>query len=259
MTPFSRAVQASVLAGALLAPVGAQAQATCSQGTIMVRSPSRYFSSQQSLRLLAAVRAGDESGAQAAIAAGASPNEEGPIPDQINRMRLLHYAISVHDANAVRLLIKLGADPELHTMGLGSPLAFAVHMNQVTMISAVLDAKPFSSLSRQGQSDLVFTAVDWGRPEVLALLLDRGAPVDIRGLEDDTPLLRAISAMDMTMAQQLLQRGASPWPTSARGNKALDLVRILLRKESEGSAERVALMQLAAQLEEKMAGGFPAH
>jgi uncharacterized protein len=190
-------------------PTGVQAQHMHGPGTILIKSPWHYFKDPLALKLLAAARAGDLLAAKAAIAEGASPNEEGPMDNQINRMRLLHYAVAAKDANAVRTLIELGADPAMDTLALGSPLVFVVYMNQVDMLKTILDAKPVASLPKETQTTLLFNAVKLGRPECIDVFLSKGMSPDLRDPQGFTPMMRALGLLDLPMAIDFLNRGAS--------------------------------------------------
>lgn len=79
-----------------------------------LKPPSTYFESKKTLALLQAAMDGDIARAKALVATGANPNDEGPIHDlNANRLRLLHYAIASDSKQAVKILMAVGADPEL--------------------------------------------------------------------------------------------------------------------------------------------------
>jgi ankyrin repeat protein len=56
---------------------------------------------------------------------------------------------------------------------------------------------------------LLFESIVQRRPACLSLLLDRGAPIDLRSGADDTIMMSAISAENFELAEQLIRRGAS--------------------------------------------------
>ena len=55
----------------------------------------------------------------------------------------------------------------------------------------------------------------------LAFLLQRGADLNARGPDGDTPLLIAVRRNDRVFVRHLLDRGADPFVTDARGKSAL--------------------------------------
>lgn len=175
-----------------------------------LKAPTAYFEKIQSLALLHAALAGDLAKARGLVAEGADPNDEGPTQDaNANRLRLLHYAIASNNKPAVRILISVGADPELVAQHNGRAFLFAVTLNNIEMLSVLLDMRPIQSLSRETLRIILFESVSQGRAECLALLLDRGAPIDFRSGAKDTLLMGAMSTEDFDLAEQLILRGAS--------------------------------------------------
>jgi len=177
--------------------------------TFAFKAPEHYFADARALALLRAALAGDAAQAKAAVAASAPLDEEGPRSKPDNRLRLLHYTVAADNAAAARLLTELGADPELNTAGFGPAMLFAITLDKPLMLGAMLDARSFARLAPATQEMLMFDAVSQNRPRCIKLLLDRGAPIDLRDTAGDTILMRAIGALDPPLAIQLLAQGAS--------------------------------------------------
>jgi ankyrin repeat protein len=175
-----------------------------------LKSPATYFENKQSIALLQAAMAGDLTKARELVAAGANPNEEGPTQDaNANRLRLLHYAIASDNKQAVKILIAVGADPEMLAKHNGNAFLFAVMLNDVEMLGLLLDHRPIKLLSYDTMEDMLMESIVHRRPGCMALLLERGAPIDFRDSSEDTLLMTAISAENFELAEQLIRRGAS--------------------------------------------------
>lgn len=198
-------------------------------------SPEFYFQNAQSVALLRAALAGDMAKASQVIAQHANPNEEGPSKGE-NRLRLLHYAIASNDKPAVRILLKAGADPELDATGNGSAFLFSLTLNDVDMLSLLLDVRPVKSLSKDTLEDLMFESIIQGREECTKLLLQRGVPVDLPDGADYTAFMRAITAQHFDMAEYLLAAGASFNIQTPSGSNPANLVQYMLSRYTPGTA-----------------------
>lgn len=171
--------------------------------------PGAYFSDAKSLKLLATALAGDLAGARQLVAEGADPNDEGPKSNASQRLRLLHYAIAAKNGPALDILLAVGADPELVVAGSGRAFIFALHWDNVEMLARLLDARPVTSLSHSTLKTLLFEAVVMSRQRCLALLLQRGAPIDLPNSAGYTIFMKAIDTGDFALAEWILQQGAS--------------------------------------------------
>lgn len=107
-----------------------------------LRNPATYFSGKQSIALLEAAMSGNLAKAKHLVAAGADPNDEGPVQPNVNRLRLLHYAIASGNKEAVKVLYAVGADPELNAKHNGPAFLFAVTLNNIEMLALLLDLRP---------------------------------------------------------------------------------------------------------------------
>ena len=160
--------------------------------------------------LLAAALAGDVARAKAAIGRGASPDAEGPPANPYNHLRLLHYAIAAGSVPGIRILMAVGANPEIDTLGSASlPLLFAMNLDKPELLSLMLDLHPVDTLQPRTKKLLMFRSVTVGRPRCLQVVIQHGVPIDY---PDDTGAnvsMDAVDAQDYVLAAWLIEQGAS--------------------------------------------------
>lgn len=210
-----------------------------------LKAPETYFESKQSIALLQAALTGDVVKAKALVASGANPNDEGPTHSaNANRLRLIHYAIASDNKQAVKILVAVGADPELNAKHNGPAFLFTVTLNNVEMLALLLDLRPVKLLSDQTLRELLFESITQGRPRCLALLLDRGAPIDFRSGAEDTILMGAMSTEDFDLAEQLIQRGASVNIDTPSGVTPAYQVERMLTRYTPGSKTYLTLQRI---------------
>lgn len=216
-----------------------------------LKPASFYFSDQGTLALLTAAMAGDVRAAQLAVAHGANPNDEGPLDNKYNRLRPLHYAIAANNKDAVRVLVSVGADPELKVLGFGRAFLFAMTLENIEMLSLLLDLRPITSLSNETTDHVLFGAVRHPCWQCLQLFLDRGVPIDFRDTAGYTVLMRAMDAQDYAMAEWLLQRGASVDITPPSGVTPAYAVERHLSKYIPGSPTYNKVLHLKEMMAER--------
>jgi ankyrin repeat protein len=205
-----RQIQTAI--GIVSVTIGLIIMASANSGTarsFKLKPPTEYFADKKSLSLLSAALSGDLVKARQLVEAGADPNDEGPKSNPYNRLRLLHYAIAANNAQAVKVLVELGADPELKTQGFGRAFLFAMTLERIEMLSLLLDLKPIERLSKDTVESLLFESVIQPCRACLELFLKRGAPIDFRDSAGSTILIHAMDAEDYDLAQWILLQGAS--------------------------------------------------
>jgi ankyrin repeat protein len=237
--------------------LGMIAMTTNAAPSFKLKAPGDYFSDPRSLALLSAARAGDVVKAKQLVADGANPNDDGPKDNQNNRLRLLHYAIAANDARAVRTLVAVGADVELNAQGFGEGPLFAIVLDNVEMLSVLLDLRPVDKLSRSTLNALLFRSVALNRPRCLELLFKRGAPIDFPNGAGDTVMMDAMDAQDYELAEWLLLQGASIRIESKGGMTPAYLVQFHLQKFTPGSPTYNKVLHLK-ELMEARGAVFPA-
>jgi ankyrin repeat protein len=210
-----------------------------------LKALTTYFENKQSAALLQAAMAGDLVKAKTLVAAGANPNEEGPTHDaNESRLRLLHYAIASGNKQAVKILMQVGADPELLAQHSGAAFVFAVTLNNVEMLALLLDQRPIKSLSYDTMEDVLFQSITYGCRRCLLLLLDRGAPIDLRSSADETILMDAMDGEDFELAEYLILRGASVNIDTPSGVTPAYLVQYMLPRYTPGSQTYLTLLRI---------------
>ena len=222
-----------------------------------LKPPQFYFADSKTLALVAAAMSGDLPKAKQLVADGANPNDEGPRDNAYNRLRPLHYAIAANNRQAVKVLNSVGADPELSVQGFGRSFLFAMTLENLEMLSTLLDLRPMSTLSKDTVEYLLFEAVTQGCSRCLELFLSRGAPIDFPDGVGYTVMMAAMDAQDYDMAEWLLLQGASVHIEAGGGMTPAYTVQFHLQKFKPGSPTYNKVLNLKKMMEERGAV-FPA-
>ncbi|HBA86855.1 MAG TPA: hypothetical protein DCZ75_02380 [Geobacter sp.] len=241
-----------VILGGIFMPI-----TTADAAQIFKLEPAQYYFSSKTHLLVTAAMTGNMSMAQQLVNEGANPNDEGPPESKYNRLRPLHYAIAANNRQAARILMAVGADPEMKTEGPGRPLMFAMRLDNMEMLSFLLDLKPIDSLAPDVLKSLVFGAVDIPRPRCLKLLLERGAPIDLEDGARSTILMAAMDAQDYDLAEWLLLKGASVNTEAGGEVTPAYAVEFYLKKFKPGSPTHNKVLHLKEMMKERGAV-FPA-
>ncbi|MEV4875596.1 ankyrin repeat domain-containing protein [Streptomyces cyaneofuscatus] len=151
----------------------------------------------------------------------------------------LDLAVHAGHVEVVRLLLGAGADPRQKAGAYGevTPLCLAAMYGYVAVAELLLDAG--AATGAQGRLNspplvLAATAMERGHPQMVDLLLRRGADID-GTKRDKTPLEWAAAFGNVRMVRHLLARGATPTA------KALSEARAGAERSAEG-AEKYALV-----------------
>lgn len=216
-----------------------------------LKAPKEYFSDKKTVALLTAALAGDLTKARQLVAEGANPNDEGPRSNPYNRLRLLHYAIAANNERAVRILISLGADPELSAEGYGRSFLFAMTLRDIEMFSLLLNLRPVKTLSKDTLEYLLFESVTNDCPRCLDLLLKRGAPIDFPDGAGYTIMMAAMDTNDYDLAEWLLSKGASVNVETKGGVTPAYSAEFHLRKYKPGSPAYNKVLHLKMMMKEK--------
>jgi ankyrin repeat protein len=156
------------------------------------------------------------------------------------------------DVNAVRSLLKRGADPNQAAPDGSTAVHWAVHGDHLALLSALLDAgaKP-DAVTRYRIAPLTLAAQN-GNAAIVERLLAAGANPDTTSGEGQTALMTAARNGNVAVLRTLLKRGAQVGLTeSFRGQTAL------MFAAGEGNTDAVRLLlEFGATLNERSKGGY---
>lgn len=125
----------------------------------------------------------------------------------------LNVAVELDKKAIVRILVEAGSDVNHDTSRLGTPLSYVAYFGDAGMIEILLDAGAEVDLPSKWHHDApLLNACLRGKYENVKLLLDRGADVNLRNEYGNTPLHKALYAVDednqIRIIKLLIERGA---------------------------------------------------
>jgi ankyrin repeat protein len=173
-----------------------------------------------------AVRAGDIDQVRQLLAQGAKVNERDTLGGSA-----LHDACWGGDVKMVRLLLDHKADPNLpHKEGGSTPLHYAIITNHPDIVTLLLArGAKLNAVSGSGSTAL-HLAASRGYAGIVALLLEKGMDVNLADASGATPLEEAAWKGERDVVALLLKHKAAPGkaliPAAARGHA--DVVKLLL-------------------------------
>lgn len=125
---------------------------------------------------------------------------------------LLHFAAGAGCLELVRVLLRLGVDPNVQGRGRTPLFCVANECASETgpdVVRALLEAgADLDGCSGVTRATALHAAARRGHIEIARTLLDCGAAMNARDRKGDTPLQRAINCRKNEVSQLLLQRGA---------------------------------------------------
>jgi ankyrin repeat protein len=135
---------------------------------------------------------------------GADPNQK--LADDETALSL---AVDADEQDITEILLLFRADPEVMTQR-GPILMLAVQKGNPQLVDLLLSkgASP-NSADESGRTPLMSAVAD-GQTDIVRALLARGADVNARTAEDSTALSLAVMAQQVELATELLLRGADP-------------------------------------------------
>ncbi|KAJ5370008.1 uncharacterized protein N7496_006100 [Penicillium cataractarum] len=159
----------------------------------------------------------------------------------------LSAAVESGDSDVIRILIDNNANVDVRSDKVSTPLYLAVRSNRVDIARQLIAAKAdvnaagdskywLPGLSRSRSNFILHEAVEIGNMEIIRLLIDYAADVNIQG-EDGTPLFIATRRNRQDIARLLIAEKANidaggPWGESPLYEAAqagnLEMVRLLL-------------------------------
>ena len=217
-----------------------------------LQAPEYYFPELATQKLVRAALAGDVETSRNLVDLGANPNAQGTTkPGGTFGFSPLHYAIAANSAQGMRVLVAVGADPELRTKNMGMPLLFAIMLNNARLLSQLLDLKPVEKLSPATQQHLLFESVRRDAPACLELLLQRGVPLDIKDSAGYTLFLRTLDMGIFDLSLWLLQKGAAINFLAGGNVSPANSVQFELSRMKEGSRNAQLLLEIKRLMQER--------
>lgn len=151
------------------------------------------------------------------------PDQEGTTP--------LSRAISSSDINAVAKLLDTG-------VCIDSGLAEAVMEGDIGMIKLLID---HGAPINRNSGAAIISASKYGRVDIVSLLIEKGASLDVRGSMFNTPLSESLREGHLNVAKLLIENGA-PVDDASNGETALitasrkgytDIAALLIKKGAD--------------------------
>lgn len=218
--------------------------------------PEAYFQNANTVAMLKAAMLGDAAQAHKWKMSGGDPNEEGPLTAK-RRLRLLHYGLAARSDSAIKILLDLGANPELDAAQNSNAFIFAMYLNDPVPLGYLLDNRPISSISYDILKRMAKLSINMRFVKNLELLFERGLPVDFKDTVGYTLFLEAMAGADIELAEMLLKRGASMSVSTGAGVTPANSLEQCLKDTKPGSEMELKLMHLKNLMQERGAV-FPA-
>ncbi len=183
---------------------------------LLLVAPARLVRAEQRSAMQKAVREGVEGGVDDGIADGIA----GGITDGITggvaggleegKQEALIEAAEHGDFEAVRFLVRQGADPNGAVPGDGSPLIAAAGKGSEEIVLFLLEQGADPNLGVSGDGSPLIAAAEGGHAGVVRLLLKAGADIDQVVPGDENPLIQAAWKGHLEVVRLLLDSGAYP-------------------------------------------------
>ncbi|CAM9714158.1 unnamed protein product [Ectocarpus sp. 4 AP-2014] len=184
-----------------------------SRDGLAASSPAAVFS------VYAAAEQGDLARMKGFLAGGGSVNKRSKVPEGYS---ILHLAAMRDQQAMVELLLKEGADPDVHDNGEGlTPLMWAAQLGHAEVANSLIESG--ADMEQEDREDL--TALHWaarmGQERALLVLLDHAADVETVDYDGNTPLIWATRGGHRDCVGHLLDHGATTTTPDENGNTAL--------------------------------------
>jgi hypothetical protein len=184
--------------------------------------PKDAESTRQSTPLHKAVEQSNLAEVKQLLKAGADPNAKdwlGGTPLELSVAR---------GPDLVRVLLDAGADPR-GTDALGTAVVYTLGKDRAAVVRMLLDHGADPNATIPLSNPVLCCAGNNRSDEVVRILLDAGADVNIRG--DDTPLVSAVEGNQRQLVELLLHRGADANLAGKKRRSPLDVANTLTKGE----------------------------
>ncbi len=193
--------------------------------------------------LLDAIKAVDDAGVRAALGRGVDVSAA-----EADGTTPLHWAVHANDATIVELLLAAGADAQAVNRYGVRPIALACTNGNAAIVALLLDAGVDANVTLAEGETALMTAARTGALDVVNLLVDHGADVNaVESWRGQTALMWAAAEGHAELLPPLLSHGADIGARSTRGWTAL------LFAAREGQIDAVGtLLEAGADIEETL-------
>lgn len=166
----------------------------------------------------------------------------------------LKQAISRGDADAVRALLRDGADPNAAEADGSTPLHLAVHLENLEITNLLLGAGARATTASRYKITPLSLAADAGNAAIIEKLLDAGADPNGTSEEDQTALMSAALNGRVEAIRALLRRGAKV--NAAESFKGQTALMFAAGRGNTGAEEM--LIEFGADQKARSKAGFTA-
>lgn len=147
---------------------------------------------------------------------GADPNIRNRNGDAV-----LHEAVS--NAEEVRMLLEADADANIRDRRGNTALHLAAMHRDAEPVRLLLEAGADVDMPNWAGDTAVLIAAAGGNAEITRLLLEAGADINVQGSGGDTALSSALRNYDIEMVRLLLEAGADAYSVDAGSESIVDL------------------------------------
>lgn len=168
-------------------------------------------------------------------------------------MTLLFFALQHafgEKAEGLRILgvlVEAGADPLQEVADLGSVAGVAMRAKSPRYIEALLLAG-LDPDAVQGDTPLLFDAVEAPTLEPLRRMLERGAAIDRHDALGNTALMKALMSMRLDTVDFLLDRGADPDFVNINGVSFAGQLQFQIQRQTPGSPAQIKMHAIRDRL-----------
>lgn len=125
-----------------------------------------------------------------------------------NGMTMLSFCLIEENINAIRVLLKNGANIMVKIPELGSPLLIACKSKNVNILKAILEYGIDTNI-KINEEPLTFSAAISDNFEGVKVLLDYGVDINARDTIGNTLLIESLFSDDIEIIRLLIDRGAN--------------------------------------------------
>lgn len=138
----------------------------------------------------------------------------------------LHEAVDSSNIEAMKILIKSGADLNDRNIWGWTPLMFSIRNNNLEVLRFLIDnGGDVNLVSKEGLkwTAILEAAVTCKNPEIINFLVSKGANVNQRSIKDWTPLMFAIRSPNVEIVDALIKNGADVNAINDEAMSVLDI------------------------------------